>query len=121
MIIIAVQYKNPTYFLLATMILTIVASLFIAVQPFHEKASHLTTINASFVLLLALWHGAVLGASASTTWKPSMVLQYFFIVVIAGILPVLYVSGVILHWMYSQRKFAVSKLQAWKSGYNILP
>ena len=57
LMLVAASVSNSIYFTLATMVLTIVALLFIAVQPFKENASHFTTFNAFFVLLLALLYG----------------------------------------------------------------
>ena len=110
--------KDSIFISYTTMVLAVVALLFIVVQPFKRSAGHLTTINALFLLLLALWYACLLGNTRSL---PS---PYYFIAVVCGILPLLYISAIVLHWMCCEKRFGtdvITKLHAWRSGYIRLP
>ena len=123
LMLVAASLSNSIYFTLATMVLTIVALLFIAVQPFKENASHFTTFNAFFLLLLALLHCCMIGLTASIASAQSMVLPYNIMAITAAILPLLYISVIVLHWVCNRRKFRtniVSKLRAWRNGYDAI-
>ena len=123
LMLIGAYVKGSIYYTLATMVLTIVALLFIAVQPFKENASHFTTFNAFFVLLLALLHGCMIGLTESIASAQSMVLPYNIMAITAAILPLLYISVIVLHWVCNRRKFRtniISKLRAWRNGYDVI-
>ena len=122
-VILAGAYtKSAMYFQAATMILVLVALLFITVQPFKNITSHFTTINASFLLLLALLFTCYTEITARES--PSEWISLFFVVAITTVvLPLLYISAIVLHWMYSQRKFGtdvIAKLRAWRNGYDVI-
>ena len=114
--------KDSIYIYYTTMVLAAVALLFITFQPFKQSTSYLTTINALFLLLLAVWYACYLGSMQSLL--AAITLPYLFIGVVSAILPLLYISAIVLHWMYGQKKFGtdvITKLRAWKSGYMRLP
>ena len=91
--------ETAMYFHFSSMILTLVAFLFVSTQPF--KASHFTTINASFVLLLALW--CVCGVQLLNGRPMGRFLGQIFLVMAIGtsFLPLLYISAIVLYWGYS--------------------
>ena len=108
----------------ATMILVIVALLFVTVQPFKEDSSHFTTINVCYVLLLALSYTSVTGAAgaaSSQRHEQSQAILYLFVMLVALTLPLLYISTIVLHWMYSQRKFGTDVIAKLRNGYEVIP
>ena len=120
--------ESAMYFPIATMILVLVSQLFITVQPFKNNTSHFTTINALFVLLLALLFTCYIVATETTDtvspseWQPLIPL-FFVVTITTVVLPLLYISAIVLHWMYSQRKFGtdvIAKLRAWRNGYDVV-
>ena len=91
---------SAMYFPIATMILVMVTLLFVTVQPFKYNTSHFTTINAFFILLLALLHSCCIVAMATTSeWQP-LVSLFLAMTIIVVVLPLLYISATVLHWMY---------------------
>ena len=109
---------SAMYFPIATMILVMVALLFVIFQPFKENVSHFTTMNTFFLLLLALSYACFIGFEYFP--QPLIFLLFIVILVISVIFPLLYI---ILHWMYSQRKFGtdvIAKLRAWRNGYDVI-
>ena len=107
---------NATYYPIAAVVLILVAILFIAVQPYKTDMRRFTV---TFVILLALWYAALIGLSQSIMKSPQTFILYGFISVISGTLPFLYISAIILHWIYSHGK-SVQRFHAWRRGYEIL-
>jgi hypothetical protein len=94
--------ENGIYFLMVAIILCLVAILFINVQPFKESFSHFTTINVFFTLLLGV-------LSTSVSKSPSNIFGTMTVIfrVTAGaalIIPALYLSAVLLHWICKHRE-----------------
>ena len=109
------------YLTTAAMILVMITLLYVAVQPFKENSSHITTINVCCFLFLALLHtgvtGAVVASSSSEKHEQSMRVLYLVVIIVGFILPLLYISTIVLHWMCSQQKFGTEL----RNGYNVIP
>ena len=121
LITLASLVKDEMYLLLAVMIPIAVVILFINVQPFKENVSHFTTINALFLLLLAVWYASLLGTTISTSETSTLTL--YSLLALSTILSLLYIFAIVFHWMYSQRKFWTdvrAKSRAWRNGYAML-
>ena len=89
--------ENPMYFLAATMILVTITLVFVTVQPFKENSSHFTTLNVFSLLLLAVWYTSAIGASESGTYSEKHpIAPYLVLMIVTLILPVFYISSVIL-------------------------
>ena len=109
---------NGTYFPISAVVLVLVAILYMEVQPYKTDMRSFTDINVTFMILLALWYASIIGMKS-----PHIFILYIPIVVISGTLPLLYISVIILHWIYSHRKFhseIVQRFHAWRRGYELL-
>ena len=87
------------------------------VQPFKKESKHLYT-NTLFMLLLALIY-----IFAMQIRKPYYTEVFMLLATVAGAFPLLYLSALIVHWLYSHRRFGgqlVRTLQAWRHGYQSL-
>ena len=115
--------ENAWYFPIVAMIMTMVAILFLTIQPFKETASGFTTIIAFFMLLMALMYTCMIGDTETTFKNKALYPLFCLVTTITALLPLLYISAVVLHWMYSQRKFGINimaRFQAWKNGYDMI-
>ena len=124
MLLAGAYAESAAYFKAATMILAVVALLFVMVQPFKENTHHFATINAFFVLLLALLHTSFIGAigASFSVWR-SLKALYLVVTTLTLVFPLLYISAIVLHWMYSQRKFGtdvIARIRSWRNGYDML-
>ena len=116
--------EGVMYLPTVTMILVIITLLYVTVQPFKEDSSHFTTINICCVLLLALASTSVMGAvaaSSSQGHRQSLVVLYLVVIIVAFTLPLLYISTIVLHWMYNQRKFGTDVIAKLRNGYEVIP
>ena len=114
---------NATYFPIAAVVLVPIAILFIAVQPHKTNMRSFTAINATLVILLAVSYAGQIGSIESRAKSPQTFKLYCLIAVISGTLPFLYISVIILHWIYSHGKShseIVQRFHAWRCGYEPL-
>jgi hypothetical protein len=112
--------ESAMVFPVVAMTLTLVAILFITVQPLKEEVRHFTNINVFFILLLALLFSW--STESSFKWLVFTPVLFFFIA-ITVLFPLLYISAIVLHWIYSQRMFGrdvIARFRAWKNGYRTL-
>ena len=112
--------ESAMYFPTASMILVMVSLLFVIFQTFKENMSHFTIMNTFFLLLLlALSYTCFVGFGRAL--KPLSIL--LFLILLSFFFPLVYISAIVLHWMYSQRKFGtdvIAKLRAWRNGYDVV-
>ncbi len=114
---------STQYFSLAAAFLTVITIIFVNVQPFKPSMSHFTDIHVVLFLLLGLWYVGSLTFAVSILLSPVLTRASLFLTAITGSLPLLYISAIIFHWIYSHRTFGVSlidRFSAWRHGYSIL-
>ena len=92
------------------------------VQPFKKESKHLYC-NTLFMLILALFYIFMLQVRISRHLQPYYTHLFLFLAILVSVLPLLYLSALIVHWLYSHRRFGgqlVRTLQAWRRGYQVL-
>ena len=91
--------------------------LLVEFQPFKQSVNHLTHITIMFASFLALSQVAALGVEIS-----GLVPFFIGVMFITLSLPLLYISSLILRWIYSNATFGrniVRRLQAKRRGYSL--
>ena len=114
---------NVVFFHFTSMLLALLAILFITIQPFKSNIAHYSYINAMFISLLALFYVSLLGYQAAQLKQPRLVLPFLIVGALTTVLTLLYISAIIIKWMYSQRKFGklfIKRIYAWRHGYDLL-
>ena len=89
---------------LITISLIGVVVLIIVVQP-YKKASH-NTIDSLFILTLAVHTASLTSSSLSVERQHAQSHAALILVVLSGTLPLLYLTVIVLHWVYHCRVFA---------------
>ena len=89
------------YIVILTVFMTIILINF---QPYKSSVEHYTTIDASFLLLLSLFFTTTSGSNITDL--------YFFypLAVISCVIPIIYVTVIVLHWIYSRREWVLKKM-----------
>jgi hypothetical protein len=111
---------SSMFYPMAAILLVLLAILLILLQPFKQKKRHLTYINVSFSLLLALWYIGLIGILKA---NHSLSKPYFVIASIAGVFPLFVTVATFLHWICCQSKFNLEimrRIHFWRHGYSIL-
>ncbi len=112
---------GSVFFVFNAIIEIVAALLLVSIQPFKPQLNYYSDVHVKFHLLLAILCTSFLGAlEAELGRKPALTVTLYTSMAIVGILPLLYVCFVVLHWLCSHRKFAVEKLVAWRHGYDII-
>jgi hypothetical protein len=112
---------NSLFFPFASMILVITITLYVTLQPFKANRSQLTKLYANFLLLLAIGFSSAFGFSLLSERGPQ--LPFLAIMMTVVILPPLYLSAIIVHWVYVKRTFGldvIKRLRARNRGYVLL-
>jgi hypothetical protein len=121
MMLIGVSTFTTAYFPLATMVLAVVVILLVQFQPFKQSVSHLNHITTMFVSFLALCHIACLGTTVAG--EHYTIVPFLVIVLVMVLLPLVYITVLILNWLYSNRGVGFTvlwRLKAWRQGYSTL-
>ena len=117
LLLIGAWLLNWTFFIFSSMLVVLYLTLMTVVQPFKKESKHWYT-NTLFMLLLALIY-----IFAMQIRKPYYTEVFVLLTAVAGAFPLLYLSALIVHWLYSHRRFGgqlVRTLQAWRRGYQSL-
>jgi len=90
----------------AQFVLIALAMMIAILQPYKPQFSVYNAVDSVLVLFMALWCATIVctniaGLKAHRWLKFSVVLSF-----IVGILPLIYISFVTLHWICCERKFA---------------
>ena len=94
--------------------------LFIIIQPFKPELAHYSTINATFMLLLAVWCVNLAG------YVIAKLMKLILFVVVGSLVTVstfLYMSIIVMKWIYYQKKFGmdlIRRFSYWRNGYSPL-
>ncbi len=124
-IIIGGVSMSSSFFPISSILYTLFVVLLIGTQPFKTSVSHYTTINAIFLLLIALLYASITGMLEADNIDVLKMSKFFvYVTAIVTVLPLLYISAIILHWMYSHRTFfglqLINRFCAWRRGYVLL-
>ena len=115
---------NTLYFLYAAVVLVITAMITIAADPFKAHLSHHLSTMVIFILFIAGLYVSASGLNiAEITNNLVMIYILNCLVVLVGVLPVLYIFILILHWLFSHWKFGlglIRRANSWTKGYKEL-
>ena len=112
------------YFTYAAIVLGITAIITIVADPFKAHQSHLSFIISIFIILNAVMHVCVVGIDmAEIKNNFGVIYMLYFSVILVTVVPSLYWSAIILHWILSHWKFGlyfIRQVNAWRQGYTEL-
>ena len=118
LLLIGLFTLNVMFFAYGSMCLILFAIFMLNIRPFKTDFSHYTDINVIFILLLASWYLAVLGMNIANI---DTILIFHALIVLFGILPLLYISAIVLYWIFKYRKFGfelIRRICAFRQGYD---
>ena len=110
---------NWTFYIYSSILVVSCVILMTLLQPFKKGSRHLYA-NTFFMLFLALLFVILLKI---TIFRNQLHQVFVVLAKLAAALPLLYLSALIVHWLYTHRRFGgqlVRTLQAWRRGYQTL-
>ena len=112
---------NAMYYIIDSMCLVLFAVLLLIVRPYKNDLSNYTDINVIFILLLASWYVTVTGIDIASVKNHDLLWIFYLLTVTFGILPLLYISVIVLYWIFKHRKFGfelIKRMHAFRQGYD---
>ena len=119
--LVALFTLNSMYYITGSMCLVLFAILMLNIHPFKTDFSHYTDINAIFIILLASCYVTVAGIDIANFKRHKIIWMFYILVIIFAILPLLYISVIVLYWIFKHRKFGfelIRRMRALRQGYN---
>ena len=119
--LIAVFTSNAIYCIIGSMLLVLFAILMITIRPFKADLTHYMDINVVFIILLALFYVTLTGINIVNVRKRDMNWIFHAMISIVAILPLLYISVIILYWIFKHRKFGfklIQRMRGMRQGYD---
>lgn len=95
--------KNLYFYPFASVLLLFIVALIVVCQPFKPQFAKYNTIHALLFLNLSLWFGSVTCINVSALKAPYLNKFSVILSSIIAILPLFYISWIVLKWAYSQK------------------
>ena len=115
---------NASYFSMTSIVSTIFIILMVNIQPFRDNSSNNGVIIPIFQCLSALWNIGIVSLTQQDDYHPTILHTGIELILLTiALLPLLYASAIVVHWMYKHKNFGsdmVRRLRAWKQGYQLL-
>ena len=106
------------FYVIAIVVLLLMAMVIFVFQPY--KLPYHTKINATLIILLLLFYTAIISVNIASIKSHRSIRTCYIFVEIFGGLPLIYISCIVIHWVFSRRKWGtefVQRVQAWRQGY----
>ena len=116
--LVAIFDTGSSYLPIASISSATFALSLIVIQPFKANFSHYSTINAIYMILLALVCASMSGIELSSTRYHQFIWLYYIILLISGYLPLLYMSLITLKWIIHRRRFGMDAFRRWQANRN---
>ena len=96
---------SSMYFVYIVILMISMTIILINFQPYKNSVAHYTTIDASFLILLSLFSTNISGNNITDSTGQKYLSIFYALDVISCIIPIIYITVIVLHWIYSTRKW----------------
>ena len=96
---------SSMYFVYAVIILVSLTILLVNLDPYKEVVKHYTVIDAFFIIFLSIIYISFLGINVVDIQAHEYKISFLALSVLATIVPIIYVSVITLHWIYSRKRW----------------
>ena len=103
--ILFVLTLSSMFFIYAVIVLVSVIILLLNFNPYKEAFKHFTRIDAFFMIFLSILYISFLGINIVDIQARSFKVSFFVMSTLASVVPVIYISAITLHWIYSRRRW----------------
>ena len=104
--IIFVLTLTSMYFVYALLMIVVAIILLINFQPYKSSVSHYTTIDITFLILLSLYYTSILGIQITILKGQRYLYLIYALGVLSCLTPIIYITFIMLQWMYLKRKWS---------------
>ena len=95
---------SAMYFVYTIITLVSLIILLLNFNPYKEAVKHYTVIDAFFLIFLSILYVSLLGVNVVDIQANGFKISFLVMSTLATIVPVIYISVIALHWIYSRRK-----------------
>ena len=103
--IIFVLTLSAMYFVYTVLVLVSMIILLLNFNPYKEAVEHYSRIDAFFMIFLSILYISLLGINVVDIQAHSYKVSFLAMSTLATIVPVIYISVITLHWIYSRRRW----------------
>ena len=96
---------SSMYFVYVVIVMISMTIIIINFQPYKNSVAHYTTIDASFLILLSLFFNTISGDNITDSTGQKYLGIFYVLAVLSCITPIIYIAIIVLHWIYSRRKW----------------
>lgn len=116
---------NILYYPIFSMALVLYIIVQLQVQPFKIDRSHLSTANALFLILLAMWHVSIMVLELSEESGSSLYFTFPVIQILITLIFTIFLLVLMAHWICGRGRGRcatqlIGKLYMWRHGYHQL-
>ena len=111
------------YFSIGSIVLLFFVVLLVKVQPYRQDMAYQTNLNATFLIMIALWYISITGCTFSQLAGPNFTNSFYAVIIVMVISPLLYLAYIAFRWVVSRRIIArelIQRFRARKNGYETL-
>ena len=111
------------YFSIGSIVLLFFVVLLVKVQPYKRDMAYQTNLNATFLVMIALWYISITGCTFSQLAGPNFTSSFYAVIIVMVISPLLYLAYIAFRWVVSRRIIArelIQRFRARKNGYETL-
>ena len=112
------------YFSIGSIVLLFFVVLLVKVQPYKRDIAYQTNLNATFLVMIALWYISITGYNICHLAGPNFINLFGVVITLMVIAPLIYLSYIAVRWVLSRRIIArvlIQRFRARKNGYGTLP
>lgn len=112
------------YFTIGPILLLFFVILLLGVQPYRQELAYHTSLNATFLIMIALLYISITGVNFASLVGPRFASSFNIVIAIMAISPLIYLSYIALHWAFTRRivgKRFIMGIRAQIRGYEALP
>ena len=91
---------NSVYFAIYCVVLVCFATVFVLARPYKQKYSHHTVTTSLILMIIIVAYCCAMGVSIAVIKMPQAVDAFLYAAFILLLLPIMYISGLVLMWFY---------------------
>ena len=111
---------SSMYFVYVVILLTSMTIILINFQPYESSVAHYTTIDVSFLILLSLFATTISGSNITDSTGQKYLGIFYALTVVSCIVPIMHITVIALHWIYSRRNWGRMFLDRMKVSLHLV-
>ena len=112
LLIVYAATLSALFYAVGLLVLIALASLVAIIQPYRQELAVYNTADVILILMMAAWYGSILCCNMTYEIAPTHLKIYFALIFIMALLPLVYITSIVLRWLFRRRRVQ-QKLCQW--------